>query len=60
MGVLAPVKAALESASRFLAEVPDTLVTPREADAPSTLGAPVDEEAFARECLAKLKALTGE
>ena len=46
------------AASRFLAEVPDELVNPRDAEGPSTLGAEVDEEAFARECLARLKAMT--
>jgi DNA helicase-2/ATP-dependent DNA helicase PcrA len=47
-----------KSASRFLDEIPATLSEPRDLGAPA--GDPADEEAFARECLAKLRQLGGD
>ena len=47
------------SPSRFLSEVPEELCVLREADTPQPTNE-VDEEAFARECLAKLRAMTND
>ena len=46
------------SASRFLEEIPPALYDTRDAEAPSGVGTPEDEEAFARAALAKLLKLT--
>jgi ATP-dependent DNA helicase UvrD/PcrA len=46
------------SPSRFLAEIPPTLYDARDAETPSTVSTPEDEEAFARAALAKLLKMT--
>jgi DNA helicase-2/ATP-dependent DNA helicase PcrA len=46
------------SASRFLAEIPENLYDARDAATPSNVATPADEEAFARDALAKMLKLT--
>src|SRR5262249_37502331 len=46
------------SPSRFLDEIPAHLYDARDAETPSTVATPEDEEAFARAALAKLLKLT--
>jgi DNA helicase-2/ATP-dependent DNA helicase PcrA len=46
------------SPSRFLAEIPVELYDERDADMPSTVATPEDEDAFARAALAKLLKMT--
>jgi DNA helicase II / ATP-dependent DNA helicase PcrA len=46
------------SPSRFLAEIPVELYDERDADTPSTVSTPEDEDAFARAALAKLLKMT--
>jgi superfamily I DNA/RNA helicase len=45
-------------ASRFLAEIPEELYDSRDAETPSSVATPEDEEAFARAALANLLKLT--
>jgi hypothetical protein len=46
------------SPSRFLEEIPEGLYDARDAATPSAVATPEDEEAFARDALAKLLKLT--
>jgi superfamily I DNA/RNA helicase len=46
------------AASRFLAEIPESLYDARDAATPSNVATPEDEEAFARDALAKMLKLT--